>query len=57
MWLSAETMIVPSGQGFVAACGLRAGDSGTPTISGISRTKPSITSSLVCVIYDHVILA
>ena len=32
----------------VAACALRAGDSGMPTISGISSTKPSIITSSVC---------
>jgi hypothetical protein len=41
MWLSAEMITVPSGQAFVPAWGVRRGESGTPTISGISSTKPS----------------
>ena len=45
MWLSAETMTVPSGHGPVAACGARCGESAIPTISGISRTKASWLAS------------
>jgi len=48
MWLSAEITRVPAGQAFVAAWGLRWGESGMPTISGISRTKPSAMAVSLC---------
>src|SRR5690242_16116890 len=51
MWLSAETMIVPSGHGLVAACGVRCGDSAIPTISGISRTNEPCGASSAIVLF------